>query len=306
MSAEDLAYEQAEVAWKAKPVTKRSLRVSNNVGIVVGANAAQEARRPPFLTLRMRPKLFRELKSPYKEFKHRNPHTNKPAEFKLGVSKLFLWPKPTPYDIRAVTSILRPEDSGASSVVAATDPANNPFHGGHDFTVDSIVRVILAATSTNEQALTAQQAMIVAYPYWVNGVSVEGKKPNYHAMRAQGWSKLQRVLRSAGLVKKRPVFIKKALDMIYTVNTKDLPPLEPGIIEFEGNEPNAPDFVPGTLSVDYIWDIYKHGGKQVLLDYFMTFEGIATKSAFCLMSFNMGIPVFAVDTHVLGMARLLG
>ncbi len=283
----------------------RSLRMRNQAGTTIKRRSAEEARRAPFLTLQMSTRLFKKLENPSRSTEHKNPYTDK-NEFKFGDDKLFQWPRPTPYDIRTVTNALGSKESPSSSVVVDTDPANNPFHGGSRFTVDSIVRVIIAAACSNEVAMTVQQTMIVAYPYFVDGVQVEGTKPNYHAMRLQGRDKLRKVLKDSGLVKKRPFYIKKMLDIVYATNMKDLSPGEPGEDRYADNKRNAADFVPGTLSVDYIGRIYKDGGKQKLMDYLVSLPGVAVKSACCLMSFNMGLPVFAVDTHVLGMARLLG
>lgn len=184
--------------------------------------------------------------------------------------------------------------------------ANTPFHAGHGLSIDSIVRVILSQACTNEVALQVQQTMLVAYPYWVDGEKFVGTKPNYHAVRMEGLSKLIKVLKPAGFDNKKPVAIKKILDMVYAINTKDLPVPEQDEVIYDGNPPGAKDFVPGSLSVDYICKMYEKGGKQEVMDYLTSLPQIAVKSACCLMSFNMGLPVFAVDTHVQGMASLLG
>jgi len=46
--------------------------------------------------------------------------------------------------------------------------------------------------------------------------------------------------------------------------------------------------------------------QHAVFNHLVKFEKIGTKSACCIMAFRMGIPVFAVDTHVAGMAKLLG
>jgi endonuclease III len=45
---------------------------------------------------------------------------------------------------------------------------------------------------------------------------------------------------------------------------------------------------------------------QAVFDELTSLPQVGVKTASCLMSFNMGLPVFAVDTHVAAMAKLLG
>ena len=285
--------------------TGRALRTRNMNGTVTGAKAAarklKEDRQPPFLTLPFRWESFQKLKRPYRKVKFTNE-----ANFKFGVDKLWQHTRPTPYDVRMVTSALKDEEGLSSSVAAEEAVADSPFHAGRGLTVDSIVRVILSQTCQNEKALDAQQALLVAYPYYVNGEKVIGTKPNYHAMRVQGLEKLKRILKPVGLHTKKPKSIKQILELVYATNQKDATPLEPGEVRYVGNEIGAADFVPGSLAVDYIWDIYEQGGKQAVFDYFVSLPLVRVKSACCLMNFNMNLPVFAVDTHVAKMASLLG
>ena len=168
---------------------------------------------------------------------------------------------------------------------------------------DAIVRVIVSQSCSNEMALDAQATMRLAYPYTVNGTTFVGTKPNYHAMRVQPVDKLKKVLKKAGLSNLKAPVIKGCLDFIYA---KNITLLQPGEVVYDGNDPAASDFVPGLLSMDYLWDIYRQGGKQAVFDNLVLLPQIAVKSACCVMAFNMGLPVFAVDTHVAGMAKLLG
>jgi endonuclease III len=122
-------------------------------------------------------------------------------------------------------------------------------------------------------------------------------------MRQQSIEKLQKVLKRAGLFMIKATGIKKCLDAVFA---KNLDLLGPGEIAYEANESGATDFVPGLLSLDYLYDVYNKGGKQALFDSLLLLPQIGVKSACCLMGFNMALPVFAVDTHVAGMAKLLG
>ncbi|EXJ72726.1 uncharacterized protein A1O5_03873 [Cladophialophora psammophila CBS 110553] len=289
------------------PTVPRCLRDRGEDGTVTGriraTKKAKEDIRGPFVTFSSK-SLGRLLKK-MKKRRPKTPYTNK-TRFQFGHDHLWYWTSPSPYEIRKVSQILEEERPAINEVATAEGTSTNPFHAGAGISVDSIVRVILSQACTNESALDAQQRMLLAYPYWVNGKWVAGKKPNYHAMRAQGLSKLEKVLKKAGLVNKKPKAIKDILDIVYERNVALLKPLKDGEVVYIGNERGASDFVPGLLSVDYLWDIYRQEGKQALLDHLVSLPLIGVKSASCLMSFNMSLPVFAVDTHVAGMAKLLG
>jgi endonuclease III len=199
--------------------------------------------------------------------------------------------------------ILEVERMALTKPAAQNGTASRPFHAARGLTVDSLVRVILSQALTNEVALDMQQALIFNYPYMVDGKVYEGTKPNYHHIREQSMSKLLRVLSGAGLQGVKTIPIKACLDIIYA---KNLSLLKPGEVVYHGQEPDAKDFVPGLLSMDFIWDAYRQGGKQAAFNVLTSLPQVGVKTAACLMSFNMGIPVFAVDTHVAAMSKLLG
>ncbi len=236
----------------------------------------------------------------------RAPRYTNQYRFEFGETRLPQHPRPTPEDVSDVTTILGQErklmdnmDTEGGDLIATT-----PFHAGGGISIDSIVRVIISQSCTNEAALDAQQTMIRAYPYTdINGILCFGKKPNYHLMRLQSFEKLQKVLKKAGLYIIKAKGIKQCLEMVFE---KNLSLLGPGELAYEGNEPGVTDFVPGLLSLDYLYDIYDKGGKQAVFDSLVQLPQIGVKSACCLMGFNMSLPVFAVDTHVASMAKLLG
>jgi len=235
-------------------------------------------------------------------------YTNK-YHFAFGEDKLPNHIKPTPEDMAAVSAILKEErptlESGRVQASGRLPQVSacTPVRAGTGITVDSLVRVIMSQCCRNETALDIQQTLIRAYPYDVEGSTYFGEKPNYHAMRIESVKKLATVIKRAGLGERKSQRIKECLDMIYAKNVELLPP---GDVVYESNEPGAKDFVPGLLSLDYLHDIYAQGGKQGLFDYLVSFPQIGVKSACCLMSFNMELPVFAVDTHVAAMVKLLG
>ncbi|KKY14984.1 putativegpd family base excision dna repair protein [Phaeomoniella chlamydospora] len=71
----------------------------------------------------------------------------------------------------------------------------------------------------------------------------------------------------------------------------------------EPPEGNCPDyFAPGLLSVKYLEAL----DNQALVDELLSNPGIGVKTAFCIGSFNLRRPLFAVDTHVFRMCKFLG
>lgn len=255
-------------------------------------NKAARTRKASLATTKRKP-VFRRPRS--------MPYTNK-YQFAFGEDRLPLHLEPTAASIQQVAKIMELERMDMAQSGKVAPGAATPFHAGKGISVESVVRVILSQVCTNEKALDIQATMRQAYPYWVDGQKFIGKFPNYHSMRVQSLEKLEKVIRDGGLNFKAKA-IKGCLDIIYTKNVARIPP---GTVEYAGNEPFATDFVPGLLSMDYLWDFHQQGGKQAVFDNLVQLPQIAVKSASCLMAFNMGLPVFAVDTHVEGMAKLLG
>ncbi|KAK6371252.1 hypothetical protein LTS17_008983 [Exophiala oligosperma] len=253
---------------------------------------ATKSRKVPQATPKRKP-IFRRPRN--------MPYTNK-YQFAFGEDRLPKHAEPTAESIQQVAKIMELERMDLAKSGKVAPGSATPFHAGKGISVESVVRVILSQVCTNEKALDIQATMRQAYPYWVNGEKFIGMFPNYHSMRVQSLEKLEKVIRDGGLNFKAKS-IKGCLDIIYAKNVARIPP---GAIEYAGNEPFATDFVPGLLSMDYLRDIHQQGGKQAVFDNLVQLPQIAVKSASCLMAFNMGLPVFAVDTHVEGMAKLLG
>ena len=268
---------------------------------------AFDDRRGSFVTLRARSKLFQQVilrKKPKRKIlrpRRLKPYTNS-YRFEFGEDRLSHYKSPSLHEIDTVAKILEKERPKFVKLAAEAGTSTTAMHTGKGITIDSIVRVIISQSCTNELALDAQQTMIRAYPFKVEGKLVFGTKPNYHSMREQNVEKLQVVLKKAGLQILKAKAIKACLDMVHAINVSRL---APGEVACEGNQPGAVDFVPGLLSMDYLNETYEQGGKQALFDKLVQLPQIGVKSACCLMGFNMALPVFAVDTHVAAMAKLL-
>ncbi|KIW73611.1 hypothetical protein PV04_01714 [Phialophora macrospora] len=304
-SAEDADEDFKMAKTKTIVSTTRSLRVRNAKGTVTGATEiaaiarkAKENARHTFITLKVP-----GLTERYKEWKLRPERRLNKTGFRFGRNQLPFWCSPSRYELREVVKILEVERTVLTKPTAQNGTASRPFHAARGLTVDSLVRVILSQSLSNEVALDMQQALIYNYPYEVDGKVYEGTKPNYHEIREQSVSKLLKILTGAGLQGVKTIPIKSCLDIIYE---KNLSLLDPGEVVYSGQEPGAKDFVPGLLSMDFIWDAYRQGGKQAAFNALTSLPQVGVKTAACLMSFNMGIPVFAVDTHVAAMSKLLG
>ncbi|KAK5465130.1 hypothetical protein LTS15_001693 [Exophiala xenobiotica] len=91
---------------------------------------------------------------------------------------------------------------------------------------------------------------------------VVGEKPNYHEVRVESVKKLENVIKKGGLIFKAQK-IKDCLDAVFAKNVALLQPEE---VVYTLNDPIATDFVPGLLSMEYIYAIYEEGGKQAAFD----------------------------------------
>ncbi|KAL2424548.1 hypothetical protein ABEF95_001099 [Exophiala dermatitidis] len=277
-----------------------------NVGFLTlklspGYNYTKAKKWKPKPQPKQKPKepVYKKPKLPKRKTKHTNEY-----RFEFGEDRLYDHPKPTSSDLAIVAEILRKERTALKSAAQSMGTSSSPgIHAGNKISIDSIVRVILSQSCTNEAALDAQQTLMRAYPYCVGGIAVAGRIPNYHAMRVQSLDKLTTVLTKTGLQKLKGKSIKRILDAVYEINVARL---QPGEVVYDGNEPGAAEFVPGLLSMEYVYEALAQGGKQAVFDCLVKLPQIGIKSACCLMGFNMNLPVFAVDTHVAGMAKLLG
>jgi endonuclease III len=231
-----------------------------------------------------------------------NPKTNK-YNFEFGHDNWPNFSSPTPDEVQKVVDILAKERKVLIKKAATKGQLSTPVHAAWNATVDAIIRVIVSQRTDNEEAMELQQRLIQAYPYFVKGERVYGNTPNYHSMRVQGVEKLSRVFGKAGLHNLKPGAIIKILNDIYDRNVAAL---EPGETVWAGNPRDAPDFVPGLLSIDFLLRTYAVKDKQGLFDALVSWFIVGVKTAACIMAFNMKIPVFAVDTHVSNMARTLG
>ena len=224
--------------------------------------------------------------------------------FDFGITPFPNRPRPEPAFVKQLINILDEDlkkNYGNKNRRGDNDLTLGPFHAARNATIDTVVRVILSQATSNENAMMAQHEMCKFYPYTVNGERVIAKVPNYHDMRLESVDKLTLAIKPAGFQTDRARRIIKLLDKVVNMNIAHLTKNGEEIDEF-GNKKDSPTFVPGLLSLEILGD----KDKRALFGWFLDVEGIAIKTASCILAFAYDIPVCAVDTHVLRQLKWLG
>ena len=165
--------------------------------------------------------------------------------------------------------------------------------------IDTLVRVIMSQATKNDTAQKVAVKLIVDYGYDVNGQEVQGNTPNYHKMLQASVERIIDSIKVGGLFKKAP-YIKNLLNVVSEKNIALCK--ERGEAIVMGNEKDAPDFVPGMLSLDFLED----KDKDQLFKWYTELDGVGAKTAHCMMAFAHNLPVCAVDIHVLRALKRLG
>lgn len=188
-------------------------------------------------------------------------------------------------------------DKNAHKMVLSLTPGSSvtPW----DFSIDALFKTILSQATDNELAIAAHKSMCEAYPYYVNGMRTVGKVPNYHDMRTGPLDKLEKAIKPAGLWRGRATAFMAILNIIYDANLARS--MSQGLLPTI-NQPNAPDFVPGPLSLDFL----KEMTWEDLFEYLMDLPKVNVKTAACILAFNLQYPIFAVDTHAFRLPWMLG
>ena len=173
-----------------------------------------------------------------------------------------------------------------------------PVHAADAVMVDALIKVMLSQATNNENAIAAHAMLVKAFPYLVDGKKVFGKTPDYHLIsRSESASRLTAALQPSGFQNERGKSIQRCLQMIRTNNKERGSPGS----DMDANPVNAGDFVPGSLSLDYL----AHMNTQQKFDELVSLPGVGVKTAACLLAFSYQLPVFAVDTHVFRLVKWL-
>lgn len=226
-------------------------------------------------------------------------------KMKLGWTPFPQYTKPSARDCWQVFRILQKDlkDKGIAVInideKAQASGAEGPLHAADGASVNSIVKTILSQATDNELALTQEAILKETFRYSYQGEMVVGKVPNYHAIRRASEADVEAAIRHGGLSTSKSIKIKQVLDIVYNENAQRLAAANEPILDEPQEEP---DFVPGMLSLDFL-----HGmNAQDTLDWLLRLPGVGVKTAYCILQFNLKIPAYAVDTHVMQMAKILG
>lgn len=170
--------------------------------------------------------------------------------------------------------------------------------------VDFIIQTMFAQSTDNAIAIDTHSRLCNAFPYTAHGKKHAGKIPNWHDIRHLHPDELESVLQQGGLQEARANNILALLNRVYDIN---LARKRNGSqhFEYDCNPPDAADFVPGMLSLDYMTD-QEDNSDNAILERLMNFDGIGLKSAMCVLAFAYKRPIFVVDTHVMRIVKWLG
>ncbi|ETN37992.1 uncharacterized protein HMPREF1541_07615 [Cyphellophora europaea CBS 101466] len=235
---------------------------------------------------------------------------NQELAIKFCFSPFLSRPEPTPQQCRDVWSILdkwlRSRDTPIIvEPVGTSSGTEGPMHGSTGVTVDCLVRTIMSQATLNDLALQVQTQLTQYFPYMVNGERIAGELPNFHTMRTASLEDLEKAIKRGGLFQRKAKTIQSCLNAVYDENVKQLKAANGGTLPDGtclGQEPNSPEFVPGLLSMNFI-----NGLDMVeVFNFLVGIPGIGHKTASCILEFNYGFPICAVDVHVHKMTKWLG
>lgn len=231
------------------------------------------------------------------------PYSHHPG-FKLGHDPWshLNWPAPDEGQIRQVHRLLADHhkkfefDSYVAMPAHATDAK---------VTIDAIFQTLFAQSTDNEIAIDTHSRLCNTFPYLVGEKKYVGKMPNWHDIRHLERDELPAALQQGGFHEMRAGFVKEILDTVYQKNL-DRKLNGRQSYEHDGNPPDAKDFVPGMLSMNWLTDPELDNSDEAILGRLIQLSGIGIKSAMCVMAFSMKRPLFVVDVHVLRYAQWLG
>lgn len=172
-------------------------------------------------------------------------------------------------------------------------------------TIDSVIQVMLSQTTANELAIDTHDRLRNRYVYLVDGKKYAGLVPNWHKVRLLPEDDLRDALVPGGQFNKRAKAVKELLDFVYNANLARKN-LGKGQYEHLGNPPDAKDFVDGMLSMEFITADFPDDSDQAILDRLLKLPNFGSKSAMCILAFQLKRDLFVVDVHVLRFCKWLG
>lgn len=231
-----------------------------------------------------------------------------------GVTPYPDWPHPTPEECYAVNDLLT-ELHGKQGAPPKIPPPSLTITGCGEVPsiLDALVRTLLSGNTTGLNSGRAMAGLVAKFGTLKDGI---GKGSlDYNAIRRANLEEVIDAIKEGGMQKKKGMYIKKLLDIVYEENKarrdalvkakEDDESTGPKGAENETNEQKeaeierAEDYV---LSLDHIHHLEKDEAITTMTKY----PQIGAKTAACVVLFCMRIPCFAVDTHVFRLSKWLG
>ncbi|ROV95373.1 hypothetical protein VSDG_06060 [Cytospora chrysosperma] len=187
--------------------------------------------------------------------------------------------------------------------------------------IDAIVRTVISANTTFENADKAIKRLYETFGTVTENLQLDAEQYpglhhclDYNKIRLTSAEAVANAIKPAGNHFMRAKWIKGLLDGTYKINAERAE-------AFRNEAPDSPAIV---LAADKLFDKqkqfeiwafdkgilhlehYRALSNKDAMDELVSWEGIAVKTAACVMLFCMQQPVFALDTHCLRLAKWLG
>lgn len=178
--------------------------------------------------------------------------------------------------------------------------------------LDALIRTLLSASTTGQNAAYAFQGLVDRYGLYEDGI---GKgSVNWNKVREASLDDCEKAIRRGGLSKMKSKNIKAILDLVYKQNMdrKDafLDERKTGktsaVLGAGEKTQGQKDLEIETANSNILSLQYMHGlDAEAAMTEFTKFPGIGVKTSSCVILFCLQRPSFAVDTHVYRLCQWL-
>lgn len=167
--------------------------------------------------------------------------------------------------------------------------------GAVPFVLDAVLRTLLSASTTAKNSATALKGLISTFG------SIDDS-PDWDAVRRATLPQVVDSIKRAGLANMKGKNIKAILDTVYNRNMQDAKSSSAPAVKSEDNDKKDVKGQSPMLRMAYV---DKMSDEEAMTELTLL-PGIGVKTAACVLLFNMGRDVFAVDTHVFRLTQWLG
>jgi endonuclease III len=225
--------------------------------------------------------------------------------FKVGHHPFLHWKGPHPQAYWDYFNALKKHHDTGKEGGLKLNVMVDPILPGHAYTGDGhkfhalIEPIISCATSNNNQKLGSDS--LYRNLTYRNG-KVSKISPNYHKLRTLPKEDFEVILRPSGRQNNNSKYIMALFNNIRKENIEKRGLTAEEAAKIQEDAENAEDWTDGLLSMDFMVGM----GMQEMFDKLVTYDGIACKTASCIMCFSFHFAVFAVDTHVFRLCQWAG